>query len=64
MTLAVWTHRGTVDGPDGGNRSPSGNFCFVRMLTFWLVLGENIRPGKVIWNFFALDFCMLPTDEL
>lgn len=64
MSLAVWTHCGTVDGPDGGRRGPSGNFYFIGMLTFCLVLSANIWPEEVIWNFCALDFCLLLTEEL
>lgn len=64
MALAVWTRCGTVDGPDGGSRGPSGNFCFIGMLTFWLVLSKNFRSEEVIWNFCTLDFCLSLTEAL
>lgn len=43
-------------------KRPSGNLCFIGMLTFWLLLYENFRPEGVAQSFCELDFS-LPLTE-
>lgn len=57
-------HGFPVDGPDSRNGRPSGNLCFIGMLTFWLLLYENFRPEGVVQSFCELDFSLPLTEAL